>query len=104
MLVPICLLFPIKQFRNYTFSTEVTMIVDKYTICRWLGRGSMFVLSGAQARRLLGAAGARAGGRLVDVGAGDGEVSRRFAHLYDDKLATEISSCMRKALKTKGYT
>ncbi|XP_014362212.2 protein-L-histidine N-pros-methyltransferase isoform X1 [Papilio machaon] len=70
----------------------------------WLGRGSMFVLSGAQARRMLDAAGAHVGGRLVDVGAGDGEVSRRFAHLYNDKFATEISSCMRKALKNKGYT
>ncbi|CAH2039765.1 unnamed protein product, partial [Iphiclides podalirius] len=70
----------------------------------WLGRGSMFVLSEAGARRLVGAAGARCGGAIVDVGAGDGEVSRRFAHLYSDKFATEISSSMRKALKSKGYT
>ncbi|XP_050351886.1 protein-L-histidine N-pros-methyltransferase isoform X1 [Nymphalis io] len=72
----------------------------------WLGRGSMFVLSAAQARSLLSAAkrGMNNTGALVDVGAGDGEVSRRFAHLYTQKFATEISSCMRKALSSKGYT
>ncbi|XP_037972278.2 protein-L-histidine N-pros-methyltransferase isoform X1 [Plutella xylostella] len=67
----------------------------------WLGRGSMFVLSSAQATRLLPSA---PSGRLVDVGAGDGEVSRRFAHLYEEKYATEISACMRKVLVGKGYT
>ncbi|XP_068618455.1 protein-L-histidine N-pros-methyltransferase isoform X2 [Battus philenor] len=70
----------------------------------WLGRGSMFVVSGAQAQKLFDAARVRPGGALVDVGAGDGEVSRRFAHLYTSKLATEISCSMRKALSTKGYT
>ncbi|CAG9087685.1 unnamed protein product [Plutella xylostella] len=68
---------------------------------RWLGRGSMFVLSSAQATRLLPSA---PSGPLVDVGAGDGEVSRRFAHLYEEKYATEISACMRKVLVGKGYT
>ncbi|KAG7296217.1 hypothetical protein JYU34_021327 [Plutella xylostella] len=67
----------------------------------WLGRGSMFVLSSAQATRLLPSA---PSGPLVDVGAGDGEVSRRFAHLYEEKYATEISACMRKVLVGKGYT
>ncbi|XP_075978914.1 protein-L-histidine N-pros-methyltransferase isoform X4 [Anticarsia gemmatalis] len=70
----------------------------------WLGRGSMFVLSEAQARALLRAAGHGVGaGALVDVGAGDGEVSRRFAHLYPHNYATEISTSMRKALASKGY-
>ncbi|XP_063623325.1 protein-L-histidine N-pros-methyltransferase isoform X1 [Cydia splendana] len=67
----------------------------------WLGRGSMFVLSSAQARTLLGGSPT---GALVDVGAGDGEVSRRFAQLYDQRYATEISASMRKALSSKGYT
>lgn len=74
----------------------------------WLGRGSMFVLSEAQARTLLNTAEsparlADAPGALVDVGAGDGEVSRRFAHLFTSKYATEISASMRKALVNKGY-
>ncbi|XP_063827859.1 uncharacterized protein LOC135077251 [Ostrinia nubilalis] len=72
----------------------------------WLGRGSMFVLSEAQARSMLRAARrcADGSGSLVDVGAGDGEVSRRFAHLYGEKYATEISASMRKTLLSKGYT
>ncbi|XP_069359212.1 protein-L-histidine N-pros-methyltransferase isoform X2 [Maniola hyperantus] len=72
----------------------------------WLGRGSMFVLSAEQAHKLLRAAkgGPNNTGSLVDIGAGDGEVSRRFAHLYTNKYATEISGCMRKALSSKGFT
>lgn len=66
----------------------------------------MFVLSEAQTRAMLREAPrpARDGaGALVDIGAGDGEVSRRFAHLYTAKYATEISGSMRKALSRKGY-
>ncbi|KAF9413127.1 hypothetical protein HW555_008569, partial [Spodoptera exigua] len=71
---------------------------------RWLGRGSMFVLSEAQARALLRTTGHGIGaGALVDVGAGDGEVSRRFAHIYPHNYATEISASMRKTLAEKGY-
>ncbi|XP_047026930.1 protein-L-histidine N-pros-methyltransferase [Helicoverpa zea] len=70
----------------------------------WLGRGSMFVLSEAQARALLRVTGHGIGaGALVDVGAGDGEVSRRFAHIYPHNYATEISASMRKTLAEKGY-
>ncbi|XP_072947157.1 protein-L-histidine N-pros-methyltransferase isoform X2 [Epargyreus clarus] len=72
----------------------------------WLGRGSMFVLSEAHARSLLTKAGVvlnGSTGALVDLGAGDGEVSRRFAHLFSDRYATEISSSMRKALSSKGF-
>ena len=65
----------------------------------------MFVLSISQAFALLKAAnrGAEKRETLVDVGAGDGEVSRRFSHLYSKSFATEISASMRKALVTKGY-
>lgn len=72
----------------------------------WLGRGSMFVLSEDQARSLLHPARSipEGSGALVDVGAGDGEVSRRLGRLYGDLYATEISASMRKALGCKGYT
>ncbi|GBP52667.1 Methyltransferase-like protein 9 [Eumeta japonica] len=73
---------------------------------RWLGRGSMFVLSGAQAQRLLCVEGAPENqhGALLDLGAGDGAVSGRFAHLFERKYATEISASMRNVLSSKGYT
>lgn len=64
----------------------------------------MFVLSEAQAQSLLRRGGPAIGaGALVDVGAGDGEVSRRFAHIYPHNYATEISASMRKTLANKGY-
>lgn len=64
----------------------------------------MFVLSEAQARALLRSVGNKIGnGMLVDIGAGDGEVSRRFAHIYPHNYATEISASMRKTLADKGY-
>ncbi|XP_038206173.1 methyltransferase-like protein 9 isoform X1 [Zerene cesonia] len=77
----------------------------------WLGRGSMFVLSSAQTRLLLKAARSGQGSSspeklsaFVDVGAGDGEVSKRFADLFTTKYATEISASMRKVLSSKGFT
>ncbi|XP_030026038.1 methyltransferase-like protein 9 isoform X2 [Manduca sexta] len=74
----------------------------------WLGRGSMFVLSEAQVRQLLQNSPRKPNdtrlGALVDVGAGDGEVSRRFANLYSINYATEISASMQKTLAKKGYT
>ncbi|CAK1556135.1 unnamed protein product [Leptosia nina] len=77
----------------------------------WLGRGSMFVLSSAQTRTLLSAARSGRGNpnsdrptALVDIGAGDGEVSRRYADLFATKYATEISASMRKVLSNKGFT
>ncbi|CAH0761079.1 unnamed protein product [Diatraea saccharalis] len=72
----------------------------------WLGRGSMFVLSEEQARTLLRPARStnEGTGAIVDIGAGDGEVSRRLAGLYADRYATEISASMRKALGSKGYS
>lgn len=64
----------------------------------------MFVLSEAQARALLRPVSDNVGtGSLVDVGAGDGEVSRRFSNLYPRNYATEISASMRKSLAEKGY-
>lgn len=64
----------------------------------------MFVLSEAQTRAMLRVTGHGVGtGALVDVGAGDGEVSRRFAKIYSNNYATEISASMRKTLAEKGY-
>ncbi|XP_050672122.1 protein-L-histidine N-pros-methyltransferase isoform X2 [Leptidea sinapis] len=72
----------------------------------WLGRGSMFVLSESQTRLLLNRVhwDSSQPSAMVDVGAGDGEVSSRFAHLFSAKYATEISASMRKVLSSKGYT
>lgn len=70
----------------------------------WLGRGSMFVLSRAQAGSLIRAGGHESLESVVDLGAGDGEVGRRFAGLFSHRFATEISASMRKLLASKGYS
>lgn len=76
-----------------------------------LGRGQMFVLSKAQVRDLLGEAmeAARASHpgqpvRLLDVGAGDGEVTTRLASVVDSVTATEVSWAMARRLRSRGYT
>lgn len=57
------------------------------------------LLSTAQWHRLLG----RGGVRLLDVGAGDGEVTRQIAPLFTEVVATETSKPMVRRLRSKGY-
>lgn len=64
----------------------------------------MFVVSRSQAGALLAAAGGAAPrDSLVDIGAGDGEVGRRFAGLFARRYTTEVSASMRKMLSSKGF-
>lgn len=67
-----------------------------------LGAHDMRVLGTDQARRLLGAE--RVGGRLLDVGAGDGRVTAELARLVDSVVATETSSPMVDRLRKHGWT
>ena len=67
-----------------------------------LGAHDMRVLGTDQARHLLGCD--RIGGRLLDVGAGDGRVTAELAPLVDGVVATETSSPMIDRLRKRGYT
>ncbi len=51
-------------------------------------------------RRLLGA---RAGGRLLDVGAGSGDVTSTLAELFEHVETTEVSRGMAKRLARRGF-
>ncbi|CAH2981226.1 unnamed protein product [Chilo suppressalis] len=104
-----------KRVNTYTMVAHAGIMVAERVVISpsviqrsnlWLGRGSMFVLSEEQARRMLRPArsSSEGTGAVVDIGAGDGEVSHRLARLYSDRYATEISASMRKALSSKGYT
>lgn len=58
------------------------------------------LLSTEQWRHLLGEGGAR----LLDVGAGEGEVTHQIAPLFSEVVATETSKPMVRHLRRKGYT
>lgn len=77
------------------------------TLFRWLGRGSMFVLSLGQLSQLINVAAPRhvrpKMEALVDVGAGDGEVTLRWSPLFQQLYATEMSNSMKKLLLSKGF-
>lgn len=45
----------------------------------------------------------RSGGRLLDVGAGSGDVTRVLAELFDDVEVTEVSRGMAKRLRQYGF-
>ena len=42
-------------------------------------------------------------GRLLDVGAGDGQVTKQLAPLFREVFATEMSPSMRWRLKSAGF-
>ena len=80
----------------------------------WLGGGQMHVISQAQAATLLDLRPPAVDlpppppqphrrRRLLDVGAGDGNVTRHLAPLFDEVVATEVSPGMVKRLQARGY-
>lgn len=62
----------------------------------------MFVLSLKQFMKLRGDAG-NLGGSLMDLGAGDGEVTSRLGRIYEKVYVTEVSSIMQSLLRSKGF-
>lgn len=62
----------------------------------------MFVLSQAQIQTLLHRE-ERVGGSLLDIGAGDGNVTTSIASLVDNVTTTEVSPPMVKSLAARGY-
>ncbi|OQS02432.1 xanthine dehydrogenase [Thraustotheca clavata] len=68
-----------------------------------LGRGQMFVFSSAQARQVFSFPNDKCGGKLLDIGAGDGNVTERLASFVDEIHTTEVSLPMVNVLNTKGF-
>lgn len=62
----------------------------------------MFVLSRAQIKQLLHRE-QRIGGSLLDIGAGDGNVTESIASLVDKVTSTEVSGPMVKSLNQRGF-
>lgn len=77
--------------RHFLSDFDVNGLLDTYPL-HLLGR--------AQAARLLGPA---AQGRLLDVGAGAGDVTAHLAPLFDDVVAVETSFAMARRLRRRGF-
>ncbi|KAK5642097.1 hypothetical protein RI129_008264 [Pyrocoelia pectoralis] len=69
----------------------------------WLRRGSMFVLSLSQFLKLMNRNEAWRGVSLLDLGAGDGEVTACIAPLFNNVFVTEVSHTMQTVLQKRGY-
>lgn len=71
----------------------------------WLGTHSLHLVGRTSFARLLGlGAEMRLGGRLLDVGAGTGEVTAELAPLFDETITTEVSRGMARCLDRRGFT
>jgi SAM-dependent methyltransferase len=77
-----------------------TRFLDDFEVNGLLGMHDMFLASAAQWRELLGD---RRGGRLLDVGAGDGHVTARLAPLFDEVVAVETSKALGRRLTKRGF-
>ncbi|MDH5491438.1 MAG: methyltransferase-like protein 9 [Myxococcales bacterium] len=75
--------------------------MSAYDANAWLDVHEMRVLGREQWSRVLGAE--RPGGRLLDVGAGDGRVTAELAPLFDAVVATETSKRMAGRLMARGF-
>lgn len=63
----------------------------------------MFVVSRAQFLKLVRVPENWRAGSLLDLGAGDGEVTARFGDFFRQVYVTEMSGTMRTLLEKKGY-
>ncbi len=71
----------------------------------WLGTHSLHLAGRASFERLFDLApGAQLGGRLLDVGAGTGEVTVELAPLFDEVVTTDVSRGMARRLEQRGFT
>ncbi|XP_072337601.1 protein-L-histidine N-pros-methyltransferase isoform X2 [Scyliorhinus torazame] len=88
----------------YSLVTSVFgLFMSKTSINGLLGRGSMFVFSEEQFLRLLRVAPDWRATRVLDLGAGDGEVTKIISRHFEEVYVTEVSPTMKWQLKKKQY-
>lgn len=78
--------------------------MNKTSINGLLQRGSMFVFSQPQFQQLLGITADWTAESLLDLGAGDGSVTRQMAQHFRNVYVTEMSSTMLWRLQEQGYS
>lgn len=74
-------------------------VMSDYDANALLDTHDMYVLGAEQWRRVLG----EGGGRLLDVGAGDGRVTKELAGHFDEVVTTEMSARMVGRLRERGF-
>lgn len=81
----------------------LSFIMSTTSVNGLLRRGSMYVFSQDQLQRLLGVDSDWKADRVVDLGAGDGEVTEAMAPMFREVCATEASWTMQWRLSGRGY-
>ncbi|GMT03333.1 hypothetical protein PENTCL1PPCAC_25507 [Pristionchus entomophagus] len=86
-------------------STILSLLFTKTNINGLLGRGGMFLFSTDHIRDFLDipAEWSSKGHKLLDLGSGDGGVTRHLSALYDEVHVTEMSTMMQWRLRQRGY-
>jgi SAM-dependent methyltransferase len=87
--------------RGRTWAQRVMCLaMSDFDANAWLGMYPMHLLGTEQARLLLPHA---SGGRLLDIGAGSGDVTAALQPLFEDVEVVEVSRGARKRLRERGY-
>uniref|UniRef100_A0A8C3I2B4 Methyltransferase 9, His-X-His N1(pi)-histidine n=1 Tax=Chrysemys picta bellii TaxID=8478 RepID=A0A8C3I2B4_CHRPI len=91
------------QLYHSFVSSVFSLFMSRTSINGLLGRGSMFVFSSEQFQRLLKINPEWKSHRLLDLGAGDGEVTKVMSPHFEEIYATELSETMIWQLQKKKY-
>nr|XP_033819298.1 methyltransferase-like protein 9 isoform X2 [Geotrypetes seraphini] len=91
------------QLYHSVMSSLFSMFMSRTSINGLLGRGSMFVFSPEQFQRLLRINPDWKSHRLLDLGAGDGEVTKIMSPHFEEIYVTEMSQTMIWQLQKKKY-
>ncbi|XP_024600028.1 methyltransferase-like protein 9 isoform X1 [Neophocaena asiaeorientalis asiaeorientalis] len=91
------------QLYHSFVSSVFSLFMSRTSINGLLGRGSMFVFSPDQFQRLLKINPDWKTHRLLDLGAGDGEVTKTMSPDFEEIYATELSETMIWQLQKKKY-
>ncbi|KAM5330501.1 protein-L-histidine N-pros-methyltransferase isoform 3-T3 [Glossophaga mutica] len=92
------------QLYHSFVSSVFSLFMSRTSINGLLGRGSMFVFSPDQFQKLLKINPDWKTHRLLDLGAGDGEVTKIMSPHFEEIYATELSETMIWQLQKKKYS